>query len=120
MGIKGDVARKSMKFLLDFQVEPVGNNRLEVVAFVDKKTEECETHARASLTGHRLGNLTIEEAVCIEVDRYILIFFSLFSQIHENIKTYFFSRDITQNEVLILRESEDDLYLYYTEDARKV
>jgi hypothetical protein len=67
LGIKGTIARKVMKQCLDIQSEPEGNNLLEVVAFVDKKTEECEAHARISLVGYRLGNMVIEDPEFTEV-----------------------------------------------------
>jgi hypothetical protein len=37
----------------------------------------------------------------------------------EELHSYFRTRDVTQNEVLIFRESEDSVYIYYTPEAEE-
>ncbi len=111
MGIKGGIARKTMKLLLGvpreapyMQSEIGGDYDLDIVVVVDKATKDVINHVRKTLNGKTLAGMVLEAKDIEVVDEFY---------------NYFRTRDVTQNEVLLFRESEDSATLYFTKEARE-
>ncbi|WIA17366.1 hypothetical protein OEZ85_014227 [Tetradesmus obliquus] len=103
MGIKGGIARKLLKELYGTP-EPSGSFDIDVAVFIKEYTYEDRKAARELVTGLRMGGLVLE-AKDVEVLTK--------SWLYE----YFTSRDVTMNEVLIIKQGPGQALFYYTRDA---
>lgn len=122
VGLKGGVARKLLKQRFGARPEPAGSFDVDVAVMLPDASAAAACAAKEALVGTRLGDLTLEAQDC-EVD-----------PIGEFIE-YFVSRDVTLNEVLLLRvaeagkgknngggggdSSDSGVLLFYTDAATK-
>lgn len=104
MGIKGGIARKLLKEMVG-SPEPPGSFDIDCLLFIDNYTPETRKAAREKVSGMKLGGLVLE-AQDVEVLS------------KEWLTEYWITRDITQNEVLILKVAEGQAIFFYTEAAR--
>ena len=96
VGLKGGVARKLLKHRFGARIEPAGSFDVDVAVMLPDTLAASPAAARAAkeaLVGTRLGDLTLEAQDC-EVDSI------------SDFVEYFCSRDVTLNEVLLLRVSK--------------
>jgi len=120
VGLKGGVARKLLKHRVGATPEPAGTFDVDVAVMLPEALAQSAAAARAAkeaLIGKKLGELTLEAQDC-EVD-----------SVSEFVE-YFVSRDVTLNEVLLLRVRPPDdgkgnndngvdsgVLLFYTDQA---
>ena len=105
MGIKGGVARKLLKELFGTP-EPPGTFDVDVLIFVDEYTPASRIAAREAATGMKLGSLVLmPQDIEVLTKGYL--------------PEYWVTRDVTMNEVLILRTAHDSVSLFYTSDAKR-
>ena len=94
---QGGVARKLLKHRFGARIEPAGSFDVDVAVMLPDALAASAAAARAAkeaLVGTRLGDLTLEAQDC-EVDSV------------SDFVEYFCSRDVTLNEVLLLRVAEE-------------
>eukprot|EP00191_Tetraselmis_sp_GSL018_P005803 CAMPEP_0177609924 /NCGR_PEP_ID=MMETSP0419_2-20121207/19428_1 /TAXON_ID=582737 /ORGANISM="Tetraselmis sp., Strain GSL018" /LENGTH=1354 /DNA_ID=CAMNT_0019105041 /DNA_START=352 /DNA_END=4413 /DNA_ORIENTATION=- len=106
MGIKGGVARKIVK-AQEGGVEPAGSFDIDVIVVTDREvTAEFSHELRERVTGTVCGGLRIE-AQDVEV------------RARDSLRDYFITRDVTQNEVLLIKTGDDEAMLLASEQCRE-
>ncbi|GAX84702.1 hypothetical protein CEUSTIGMA_g12124.t1 [Chlamydomonas eustigma] len=103
MGIKGGIARKLLKEMYGVP-EPPGSFDIDVLLFVDVYSVEKRRAAREIVTGMKLGGLVLEPQDVEVLSKQWLT-------------EYFITRDVTMNEVLILKVAPTTTLFLYTRDA---
>ena len=105
MGIKGGIGRKLLKEFYGTP-EPPSSFDVDVLVFVDEYSPASRIAAREAANGMKLGSL-----VLMPQDIEVLT--------KSFLPEYFITRDVTMNEVLILRTGDDSISLFYTSDAKR-
>ncbi|PNH12273.1 ABC transporter B family member 5 [Tetrabaena socialis] len=105
MGLKGGIARKLLKEKYGTP-EPPGSFDVDVLLFIKEYSPEARRAARETIAGCRLGGLVLEPQDVEVLSK-------------DWLAEYFMSRDVTQNEVLILKTAPEEAVLYFTAQARE-
>lgn len=108
-GLKGGLARKILKVISglnrhdeDFVSEMNGDGDIDVLVAVPKVTPALRRELREKFAGQMFGGMVVEPKDV---------------EVSDNLSHYFRSRDVTMNEALVFRASEDEVLLFYTDQA---